>query len=431
MLQRRCRLLFLPVGIALTLILPLGCGDSTRPVETPDGDGTGFFEGKIDPETGTFVLQSIESPTPEGYPIRVQLVGRNLGLIRDRGEILLEVAVRSLDSRPLYAPAEIIVDRFAPASAWPANADWTRCPTDTVPDPSNVAAEEDSLPGCVFGFAYSELLGRDGILSPGEISAFRAWIFHDPGIAPFSFRARARFALAPDGAQIAGMFFWDVNENGQPDPGEQPLPAGHVVVSGPGIDERVVQVGEEGRYSVPVREPGLYTLTAFPPPTLGPFAPVRFTTPNPLEVVLPPGNDGSPQSFLHAHFGLVNALDIIPEVRFYDGPPDSLPQDPYSYLEGVLDGHVLTLAVGYSGCQPEHPFQLFAGGFMESLPVQVRLTLSHDSRGELCDAWFRRVVRYDLRPIQRAYKELYGELDEIVLRLVDYGGEVHTFRLLP
>ena len=76
------------------------------------------------------------------------------------------------------------------------------------------------------------------------------------------------------------------------------------------------------------------------------------------------------------------------------------------------------------------PFQLvMVGGFMESEPVQARLILSHDGLGQACDAAFRKHLGYDLSPIIRLYREHYGERGKIVLRLVDWHGEVHSFEL--
>jgi len=112
-------------------------------------------------------------------------------------------------------------------------------------------------------------------------------------------------------------------------------------------------------------------------------------------------------------------------VGFAPGP-DSLSLDPYHLLQVGVVGHTMKLRVGYSGCGPDQPFQLFmVGGFMESNPLQARLLLSHVG-GQLCDAYFEADLAYDLSPILR---ESGGAM--VRLRFEDATGAVHTFDLNP
>lgn len=206
---------------------------------------------------------------------------------------------------------------------------------------------------------------------------------------------------------------------------------GAVRVTGPGIDELYVPVGEDGRYVVHVREAGLYNLFGIHPPSLASFAPLVFTTPNPLEVVLVPGSDGHVRSFEHADFGVANALE--PHARPVGFAEEgSLVLDHYALLDIRLEDYILWMRVGFGGCSPDHPVQLYmVAGFMESLPVQARLLLSHDDRGELCDAWFERDLAWDLRPIMERYRQEYGEFGVVILHFDDWQGERHTFELIP
>jgi hypothetical protein len=416
----------IPPTLALllfTLVLG-GCSDTTQPDATPGG-GTGRFAGLIDPDEESFILQALESPVGGDTPIRVDLLGRNLRMDRLTEQVSLEVAVHNVDWRPLYAPAEIVVSSFDPASTVPINPAWTSCADSTIRPPVPET--------CAYGFDYSTLLGDDEVLQPGEVSTYREWTFCVPGLEAFSFGAAARFALAPDGARIAGLFFRDSNENGRHDPGEAPFPGGCVEVAGPGIDGRRVPLREDGRYAVPIHEAGLYKLTGVPPPTAG-VLPLRFTTPNPLEVVILEGPQGRLQSYLDADFGLVNSLDPggLPRIRLVEGPADSLLQDPYNLLELALDGDLLILRVGYSGCQPDHPFLLFmVGGFMESMPVQARVILVHNGLDELCDGYFEQTLTYDLRPIQEAHAEAYGGPGIVILQFVDNFGDAHRLEYFP
>ncbi len=422
MVLRSGRLILLPAILALTLI---GCSDSYD--ESDDANGYSNFEGEVDPVSGSAFLKRVEVGAGDGTPVRIELTGRFVRPPVPAGAVALAVAIRNVDTRALYPPAELVLSHFLPPEVHPLfdNADWVICPTTT--GDSTVVDSTASLTGCVFGYEYAELLGDDGALTPGETSGEKLMMFHDPDNVSFSFRVEARFSLQPDMPGIAGHFFADLNGNGYLDPGEPPFGGGWVDVTGPAMDRRRVQVDSAGDYSIRVREAGLYNLWATPPPT---FAPVEPTTPNPLEVVLLRGPDGRIQSFLHADFGWVNSPMLQPVGFVDDG--DTLEVDPYQALDGFLAGHALHLAVGFSGCGPDHPFALFmVGAFMESFPVQANLVLSHDDRGELCDAYWVRNLAFDMRPIQRVYESQYGRRDPIILHLRVPGGSVQTFELHP
>jgi hypothetical protein len=409
---------FIPFGLLLALIAA-GCSDSTEPQGTADL-GSRDFQGAVDPGHGTFLLETIDSTTGTGVPIQVDLIGSNLEVNAELSRVSFDVAVRNRGDVPLHAPGEIVVFNLVPWTVYPLNADRADCPPRMGPLP-------DSR-DCRFAYDYSALLGDDAILSPGEVSQAKRWVFQVPGLTPFSFGAGARFGLTPDRPRIAGVVFADANENGHLDPGEPGFGGGTIQVNGPGLDSLVVTVPPEGAYAIPIENAGLYTLFAVPPPT---FAPVRSTTPNPLQVLILNGADGRPQSYLHADFGFANERpDSIPDVGFWDGPPDSLPQDSYGLLRIGLEGLVLRLRVGFSGCSPDQPFALFmVGTFMESHPVQAAVVLAHDSRGEMCDAYFERSLAYDLSPILRRAHELYG-VSEVLVNFRTPNGEVHQFRLV-
>ncbi len=422
MILRRRWPLVVPAAI---LFLFLGCSES--PSDSDDANGYSNFEGEVDPGSGSAFLKRVEFGAGDGTPVRIELTGRFVRPPVPAGAVALAVAIRNVDTRALYPPAELALSHFQPPDVHPLfdNADWVVCPTATG-DSTSVDSTA-SLTGCVFGYEYAELLGNDGALTPGETSGEKLMVFHDPDNVSFSFRVEARFSLQPDQPSIAGHFFSDTNGNGFFDPGEPPFGGGWVEVKGPGMDARRVQVDGDGNYSVRVRESGLYNLWGSPPPT---FAPVEPTTPNPLEVVLLRGPDGRIQSFLHADFGWVNS-PLLQPVGFVDDA-DTLEADPYQLLSGFLIRHVLQLAVGFSGCSPDHPLGLFmVGPFMESFPVQSNLVLSHDDRDELCDAYWVRNLSFDLRPIHRVYETQYGRRDPIILHLRVPDGSVHTFELHP
>ena len=412
--------------LSLGLLFLVACSDTT-PDPATGGNGTGEFEGTVDPASESFVIQTLEVPNPPGTPIRIELIGRFAPIFDAAGpilagEIYLLVKVRNADYRTLYAPGEIVLSNFVPASVAPmsGNPDWTAC-TDTAGDSASVPPED-----CIYGYDYSNLLG-DGVLEPGESSQEKLWAFWDPDVVSFSFNARARFALEPDRSRIAGLFYSDENRNGVHDPGEPPFGGGFVHITGPDF-ERDVQVDENGRYSVAVQQPGLYTLWAAPPPT---FAPVEPTTNNPLVVVLVMGPDGQVESFLHADFGWTNSLlPLVHPVQFAENR-DQIPLDQYNLAMINLEEQILNLRAGFSGCSPDQPFQLYAvggpqyaaGGSTQSPIPQVLLLLAHDDRGEECDAAFVRNLAYDLSPILEAYGPV------VIVNFEAWNGEIHSFEL--
>jgi hypothetical protein len=414
MVQRSALLLLSAVSF-----FGLACSDNGDPGNS--GDGSRDFQGTIDPSAGTFVLESIDSTTVDGVRIRVDLIGSNLEVDPDSSVVALDVRIRNSGNVPLYAPGEIGVERIEPPTVWPINADRSDClPCMRI------------LPCCTYAFDYSNLLGDDSILSPNETSGAKRWRFNDPGLHAFSFLATAKFGLGPDRPRIEGTVFADKNANGHRDEGEPGAGGGHIVVNGPDTDSLIVQVPPDGHYAFPVTEGGLYSLLAVPPPT---FAPVHATTPNPLQVLLPPG-----ESYLHADFGFANDQppppgDVRP-IGFWEGPPDSLPHDPYGLKDVHLEGTILVIRVGFSGCSPDQPFALFMLDGFELLrcypcPPRAHVVLSHDSRNEMCEAYFERSLRYDLAPILARFKQLYGHEEQIEVLYHDAQGEIHSFFIGP
>lgn len=273
------------------------------------------------------LLSATTVPGPGGVPVRVELIGSNLRTEPDPVTagvaILLDVAVRNAGDVPLYAPAEIAISELTGGAGFAA-PDWMACPR---PSPGGNQ-------GCVFGIFYADLLGPDATLAAGEVSAARTWRFPMAKAAPFSFALRARFGLEPDRPHIAGIAFFDFNENGRHDPNEGPAGGMTVRVTGPGHEGTEVMVRDNGEWSGFVGEPGLYLLNATPPPT---FAAVHFTTPNPLQVVLTPGANGITESFEAADFGLANDTAVVQPVILYPGDPASLKRDYYTFATGGVD----------------------------------------------------------------------------------------------
>lgn len=400
--------------LMLGLISFAACSDSTTP-ETPDGVlGNAHLEGNLDPEAGTFVLKTIDLTNPEGPPVRVQLIGSEMVTNPDLESVELMVSLRNLHNAPLYAPAMITLKEFQPEGVMVLNADFML----PIYGPGG-----NPIGGDVYGFDYSDLLGEDGELEPGETSEGKLWRFYSPQLGSFAFGAEGEFGLAPNLARLGGICFNDDNQNGLMDADESPLPLGAVSIETPGGDHLEAWVQESGRWSVHVFEPGLYTVHF--DPLVDTFAPVAFSTPNPLQVILTSNPDGTLQGFLDANFGMYTDLEPgYPLIQFSDEPADSLHFELWD-LQGahIVDGHFLQMEVGFSGCQPDHPFSLYmTGGFMESNPVQVNLVPVHDL-AEDCDAYFTDTKVFNLWPLREQFLDYYGP-GVLLLNIVEFDGDV-------
>jgi hypothetical protein len=414
MLASRCVLWFFVSGLLLTGLA--SCSDSTTPQGRDDPLGGAVIEGSFDPDAGTFVLRTLEVATDEGPIVRIQLIGTELSTDPDSNTVSLRVALRSLHPEPIFGPIELWIGQIQPAGVEVLNPDFVRIP---------FGLNENKSPTgeVTFGFDYSQLVGDDGVLDPEETSSARLWQFMSPDLAPFSFGARAEFGLVPDLARIGGLCFDDNNRNGLLDAGESPLPFGVVAVRTPGAETVETFVGPEGRYSLHVEEAGLYELRY--DPQIDSFAPVAFSTPNPRHVLITRDSAGQLQGFEEADFGVYTDLfQYPPPIQFTDLPADSLHFETWQLIRAFIsDAHLLNLEVGFSGCQPQHPFTLWmSGGFRESFPVQVDLVPVHEL-AEDCDAHFTIDRLFNLMPLRQEFLRVYGP-GVLLLNVTDFDGNV-------
>lgn len=98
--------------------------------------------------------------------------------------------------------------------------------------------------------------------------------------------------------------------------------------------------------------------------------------------------------------------------------------DPVRILDAKVEGDLLQLQVQYGGGCREHDFSLLHSGiFMESLPVQTRITLAHDAHGDPCRALVGAQLRFDLTPLKQAFERDYRQRSgTIVVHLHPPGG---------
>jgi len=402
----------------LLLALYAGCSDSTAP-------GPVDQDNVLDPGDGSFALKDMTIPVPWGPPVLLRLEGSNMSVSPADGTVSLDVRVVNLSDRTVGAPVIVWLSDFSPTEVMPINAEIM--PIDL---PTGGDGVVDSIGVWLqWGYNYAEELGDDGALAPGEASAAKRWIFHDPSLASFAFAARADVSGDPGAPRLGGRCFFDQNYNGLPDAGEEPFTAGYVSVISPGVFWFTVPPEPDGRYAVPIYQPGLYELR-FESAAMTPW-PLSFTTPNPLTVMIVAGPDGALHSYLDAHFGVAPDWFPPPDVRpiqFTELPPEALHVAPWNFLDASVQGALLTFHVGYSGCSPEHPFSLWMSGeFMESLPPRAAITLVNEL-DEDCDAYFEQSSTFDLGPLFRRYMEAYGP-GELILDVHGTDGDVHMMKI--
>ena len=95
--------------------------------------------------------------------------------------------------------------------------------------------------------------------------------------------------------------------------------------------------------------------------------------------------------------------------------------DRYVLNAATITGETLTINVSYSGGCATHQFTLVASdAFLESFPVQLRITLAHNANNDLCRAWLTEDYHFDLTSIKTLYQQGYQqEAGTIILRLKD------------
>ena len=95
--------------------------------------------------------------------------------------------------------------------------------------------------------------------------------------------------------------------------------------------------------------------------------------------------------------------------------------DDFTLQGASVEGDTLALQVGYSGgCEP-HQFSLhWAPLWLESLPVQTSLWLTHEANDDACEAFITETLRFDLTPLRDQWHQSYGPgAGTIVLLLAD------------
>lgn len=169
-------------------------------------------------------------------------------------------------------------------------------------------------------YDFSDDLGEDELLTPGESTAPVRARFRWEGPTAFSISFRLRIGEVIEHGVIGGVVFHDLNENGIRERSEPGVP--DVMVTLSGTPERLITVRTDGDggYRVAGLPADVYRVAMIPPPGS------RATSSNPLLVALVELPDGKVSSYFGAGFGLVFTVEPPPAWVF--GPVPVGPASP-------------------------------------------------------------------------------------------------------
>ena len=101
--------------------------------------------------------------------------------------------------------------------------------------------------------------------------------------------------------------------------------------------------------------------------------------------------------------------------------PEASGTDEYVINAATVEADTLHVNISYTGGCETHAFTLVAEPmFLESFPVQLRVSLAHNANGDTCEASITEDHVFDLTPIKEVYQKGYQtDHGTIVLRLKD------------
>jgi hypothetical protein len=89
-----------------------------------------------------------------------------------------------------------------------------------------------------------------------------------------------------------------------------------------------------------------------------------------------------------------------PVLLYDEWPPEGFPNDGAHIVDVRLEKDILKIRVAYQGGCKEHIFELYAAtAFLQSMPPQGLLHLSHDAHGDTCTGTIEKLLPFDLTPL--------------------------------
>jgi hypothetical protein len=126
------------------------------------------------------------------------------------------------------------------------------------------------------------------------------------------------------------------------------------------------------------------------------------------------------------------AISATPLVLLYDDwPCEGFPNDAAKITSATLEENILTIHVTYQGGCQEHDFALHAAtAFLQSIPPQALLHLSHDANGDTCKQNIEKQLSFDLTPLDPERDEPGGH--PLLLRIYEpVGGSFAKEPIMP
>ncbi len=99
--------------------------------------------------------------------------------------------------------------------------------------------------------------------------------------------------------------------------------------------------------------------------------------------------------------------------------PEAWGTDEYVINTATIENDILHINVSYTGGCETHEFTLVAEPrFLESFPVQLRVSLAHNANSDTCEDSITEDHQFDLTPLKEVYQKGYRtDQGTIVLRL--------------
>lgn len=296
-----------PVLLAAGILLFACFGLMSSCSDSPTGTNASVpmeGEGNVDPGAGgSFLLSNVDmGPDYQGY---VEVWAYDL-VVESDSIVAFDLVLINKTRSDIAPPLHFVITSIVPSTVTCFNPDGY-------------------LRGPVPYFDFSDDMGGDELLTPGEATApvHARFRWFEPTAFSIGFRLVIGEVI-PRG-MIAGVVFDDINENGVQETWEPGIAGTAVRLRGAQEDSVanvayvVVSTDREGRYAFTDLEAGMYEVEALL--LLG----VRPTTPNPLLIALVELPGGNVSSFLAAHFGMAA---VVPPPVFVFGPVPVGPGGP-------------------------------------------------------------------------------------------------------
>lgn len=297
----------------------ISCSDDPPTGATGDTDVSG--QGNIDPSGSKDFLLGSVAFDGAGHG-RIDVWAFNLTIGSDN-TVSFDIVLSNESNTTIYPPVIFWITQIIPDGVYVLNSDIVYIASNPI---------REGPPG----FIFSDKLGDDGKLDPGEHTSSATIKFGMEELTSFSIGFRIEVGSPPDDFAVSGTVFHDANRNGKHDVNEPGIPGMKVTLTNDREDStmgpeilRVAETNDRGHYGFRDVDAGIYTVQAHVPvqrpnDSTGALVP---TTPNPLIVTLLGDGEGGVIPLKGVNFG------FVPE-----GPPFEPVFGPVAVGPGSFNG---------------------------------------------------------------------------------------------